>query len=138
LSSVDWSSDADEVQSCSNNFENKLLEVVDHLAPLKQYSDKIYKKKSLPQNIKNMINLRKRLLRALSNMATKSRFNVINKLIRSYYNSIQFNKVRKDVIPGNTQSLWNAVRLAKDSNINRLPNTLFREGVEMADSTQHV
>ncbi len=64
-------------------------------------------------------------------MATKSRINVINKSIRSYYNSIQSNKVRKAVFPGNIQSLWNTVRLAKDSNIDRSPKTLFREGVEI-------
>jgi hypothetical protein len=35
------------------------------------------------------------------------------------------------VFPGNIQLLWNTVRLAKDSNIDRSPKTLFREGVEI-------
>jgi hypothetical protein len=122
FSNVDWRSNADEVQLCWKDFENKLLEVVDHLAPLKQYFGKICNKKSLPQNIKNTINLIKRLLKAFrltGNVTTKSRTQVINKSIRSYYNSIQSNKVRKTVIPGNTLSLCQAARLKKDPNMER-------------------
>ena len=38
-------------------------------------------------------------------------------------------KVRKGIIPGNSKSLWKAVKLAKDVNTNELPSKMFHNGV---------
>jgi hypothetical protein len=38
-------------------------------------------------------------------------------------------------MPGNTRSLWNAVKIAKDTNTNVLPKTLFRDGLEIDESS---
>ena len=51
--------------------------------------------------------------------------------IKSYYHGITKNKVRKDILPGNTKSLWNAVKIAKDQNAEKLPNKLYKGGEEI-------
>jgi hypothetical protein len=63
LGDVDWSCSADSVQTCWNDFENKLLKVVDELVPIAEFSDKIAIKKTLPAVIKNKLNRRKRLIK---------------------------------------------------------------------------
>jgi hypothetical protein len=68
--------------------------------------------------------LRKRLLYAYKtrkNPLTRSRLNILNKEIKSYYKNLTSSKVRKSVVPGNTSWLWKAVKVARDQNTNNLP-----------------
>ena len=132
LSDVDWSCNADSVQTCWNDFENKLLKVVDELVPITQFSDKISIKKTLPDVIKNKLNRRKRLIkrnRVLRCPIVKSQINEMNNYIKKYYHNLQSCKVRKLIKPGNSQSLWKAVNTAKDINPDSLPKSMYENGV---------
>ena len=59
------------------------------------------------------------------------RIKKLNKEIKSHFQTRMNKNVRRSIIPGNTQSLWTAVKVAKDTNTNVLPNTMFRGGVEI-------
>ena len=37
--------------------------------------------------------------------------------IKQHYNNLKRKKVRQGIIPGNSETLWDSVRLAKDQNI---------------------
>ena len=37
-------------------------------------------------------------------------------------------RVRKDIEPGNTKSLWNSVKIAKDLNVEPIPVNLYKGG----------
>ena len=37
-------------------------------------------------------------------------------------------QVRKNIVPGNSKSLWNAVKIAKDINVSPIPQTMFKDG----------
>jgi hypothetical protein len=62
LSKVDWNINDDSVQGFWNQFENKLLGVVDDLVPLQVLRNGYECNKKPPQHIRNKINVRKRLL----------------------------------------------------------------------------
>jgi hypothetical protein len=138
LTLVDWSCNFNSVQGCWNDFENKLLGVVDILIPLSCYSDKITSKHTLPSVIKNKCNLIKRLLktyRSKRDEASKEKLRQADHEIKSFFYNLQSNKVRKAIMPGNTRSLWNAVKIAKDTNTNELPKTIFRDSHEINESS---
>ena len=48
--------------------------------------------------------------------------------MKNYYRMEKGNKVRTSIIPGNTKSLWDAVKIAKDKNIDKIQNQKFMEG----------
>lgn len=136
LNQIDWSCDADSVQGCWNDFESKLLKVVDDLIPVTKFSDTVTSKQTMPSSIKNKYNKRKRLLRIYRlkrDEISKARLKQINSEIKIYHNNLQSCKIRKSIVPGNTKSLWNAVRLAKDTNTTTLPNILFRNNQELCE-----
>ncbi len=132
LREVDWNCSADSVQSCWNDFENKLLKVIDDLVPITEFSDKTVIKKTLPDAIKTKLNRRKRLIkrnRVLRCPIVKCQINEMNRDIKKYYHNLHSSKVRKLIKPGDTLSLWKAVKTAKDINPNSLPKSMFLNGV---------
>ncbi len=134
LSNVNWQTDTGDVQSCWNNIENNILEVIDNLIPICSFNNNVITKQSLPPWMKNKINLRKRLLNAYKvwkNPLTRTRLNILNKEIKSYYKNLTSSKVRKSVVPGNTSSLWKAVKVARDQNTNTLPKNLLMDNNEI-------
>ncbi len=63
----------------------------------------------------------------------------LNKELKIHYNRKKYNRVRKTVIPGNTKSLWKAVKTAKDVNTASIPNQVYdkdKQLVEMEDLPQ--
>ena len=48
--------------------------------------------------------------------------------IKSYYHGLTSKKVRKDILPGNTKSLWNSVKIAKDQSVEPIPQKLYKVG----------
>ena len=134
LLSLDWNLESDSVQDFWNELENRLIGVVDEIAPLATSSNNTIKTTVMPPNLKNKINIRKRLIKSNKNHPCPlklEKIKSINKEIKSHYNQARATKVRRSIIPGNTASLWKAVKIAKDVNITELPNTMRENGVEI-------
>ena len=97
---MDWSNNATDVQGAWDDFENKLIAVVDNLVPLSEFKNNSQVK--LPSNvIKRKINLRKRLLknfRRTPNLDLKSRIKSLNVEIKKYFYSERRLNVRKNLI----------------------------------------
>ena len=73
---------------------------------------------------------RKRLLKSqrILPISTKlDRIKQLNKEIKSHYHKIKLKNVRRSIFPGNTASLWTAVKIAKDVNLSTLPKTLYEK-----------
>ena len=64
----------------------------------------------------------------------KSRINVLEKEIRAFFCNAKYKRVCQVIVPGNSGSLWKAVKVANDANINQLPNILFLNDVEIGKS----
>ncbi len=82
--------------------------------------------------MKNRLNQRKRLLksfRVIKNEPIKERLKLINHEIRTYCNDVQSVKVRKALVPGNTQSLWKAVKFTSS-----ISKTLFRDDLKFSEA----
>jgi hypothetical protein len=54
------------------------------------------------------------------------------KEIKYYFNSNKSCHVRRQIIPGNSSSLWNAVKVSKDFNIENLPEKMYFNNTEIA------
>lgn len=132
LSEVDWSCSCDTVQDIWNSFENKIINVVDDIVPVSQFYNNTYCVDKIPDYVKRKEDQRKRLLKKQKKIKSPelaARINILNKEIRSFHHSKRSNKIRKTIIPGNTQSLWKAVKIAKDVNVASLPKILFEDRV---------
>ena len=53
---------------------------------------------------------------------------MLNIEIKSYYHGIMRKRVRKDIVQGNTKSLLNSVKKAKDLNVEPIPVNLYNCG----------
>jgi hypothetical protein len=61
----------------------------------------------------------------------KSRIRELDKNVRFFVHSTKTKTVKRQIIPGNTESLWTAVKASKDINIYTLLNTLFKNNHEL-------
>ena len=89
LSLVDWTNSAETVQQVWNDFEIKLINVVDLLAPLTEFKDDKPTRK-LDPSVKRKLNIRNRLLKQLKMRPTldlKSRIKNLNDEIRGHFYS---------------------------------------------------
>ena len=126
LSYVDWENNCNNVQDTWNDFENKLVNIVDSLVLFSDFKGNNLALKPCP-TIKRKLNLRNRLLKLLKTRPTldlRNRIKSLNVEICNHFHSIKRNDVRRRIIPGNSKSLWNAVKLSKDSVIDPLPNIM--------------
>ena len=55
----------------------------------------------------------------------------LNYEIKNYFKQIKSKKVRRSLVPGNSKSLWDAVKIASDVNVTCLPDTLYQNGIEL-------
>ncbi len=80
--------------------------------------------------MKKKLNVRKWLLKQLK--ANKSveikqkKIENLDKVIKNYYHSIKAKDVRCKIVPGNSKSLWQAVKVSKDLNVSKLPMQCLR------------
>ena len=135
LVSVDWSCDADSVQEVWNCFENKLIQIVDSLVPITEFIGDKVSIRPCPI-IKRKLNLRNRLLKLFKNRGTfdlKTRIKSLNAEIRNHFHSIKRKDVRKKIIPGNSKSLWDAVKMSKDIIVNSLPKNMTMNGMPVSE-----
>ena len=131
LASVDWDFGIENVQDFWNVFENKLIKIIDELVPLTQFDGNIIKDK-IPKLIKNKINKRNRLLKAYKlnpTLTMKNRVSNLNFEIRSHFFYKKKFAVRKGILPGNTSSLWKAVKIAKNVGYTVIPNNMTMNNV---------
>jgi hypothetical protein len=92
LDKMDWDFQDDNVQDFWNNFGNRLVGVVDRVAPLCEFKDNRVPKGCLPSWVKNKLNYRKRLIRrfrSTKNVHTKVILNQVDKDIKQYYNCLR-------------------------------------------------
>ena len=109
--------------------EHKLLTVIDNLIPITAFTNNQTAASNItPTIIKRKINLRKRLLKKLKHnpdTETKIRIKNLATEIKQHYNNTKRKKVRQGIIPGNSKTLWDSVRIAKDQNIEFLNVNYF-------------
>ena len=138
LSNIDWNFVDDDVQGYWNSFENTLIDVVDHLIPLRPVSNNVQSYTSIPHRFIQQTNQRKRLLKSFKkykNPVTKMKINELDKSIRTFFNQIKTKRVRKMIVPGSTNSLWNAVKAAKNVNVTSIPKFLYEDNIKINDKS---
>ena len=75
--------------------------------------------------------MRKKLLaktKSSPNDNLRIRINNLNKEIRLHFQNLKLNSIQRTIIPGNSKSLWKAVKIAKDINTNDIPKVMYRNG----------
>ena len=94
-----------------------------------------------PTHIKAKINKLARLLKKIkyNNAAitqTRHEIKSLNKEVKQFFHNVTTKQVRRGIKPGNSKTLWNAVKLAKDCNLNTLPDTLFLNNAKITIKTK--
>ena len=122
------------VQETWNRFENQIINVVDNLTPLAPFvNDSI--NESSTKCIKNLIDKKKRLLKKFksnNNPLLYAKIKEVNTNIKQQISILKTSNVRRGIIPGNSKSLWNAVKKAKDLNVSSLPDKLTLNSLPVA------
>ena len=132
LALVEWTNDNDNVQNFWDSFESKLVTVVDKLVIEFKNNRAITKP---PPFIKNKINKRNRLLKLRKSNCTeiiKRKIIHLNAEIKSFYFFKKIDSVCKGILPGNSRSLWSAVKISKDTGTNDIPQNMSCDGVFVA------
>ena len=136
LSQIPWEIKSDSVQDAWNEIEYKLINIIDRVAPVEEFTDyKATKTIVTPSFIIAAKNKRKKLLSRLKTSRSpeiKDQIKTLDSKIRSFYHKRKTNDVRRSIIPGNTSSLWKAVNVAKDVHKNTLPKTLFKSNEQIS------
>ena len=135
LRNVDFETNINNVQETWNRFENKIIDVIDILAPLVPFTNDSVTEKLTPK-LKNLLNQKKRLLKKRHNNSFNGHLSLksISKQIRSQIKAEKVAKVRRGIIPGNSKTLWNAVKKSKDLNVNNLPDNLTLDGITVSQT----
>ena len=138
LNNVNFECNIFSVQDFWNHFEHKLINIADKLAPLETFTNKSTVKSQVPpSHIKSKLNLRKRLIKRLKadkNPDTQNRIKNLNFEIKNHFVSIKRKNVRRGIIPGNSKTLWDAVNVAKDRNIEDLPQKMYKNNTHIPNS----
>ena len=96
LCDINWSIDDDCVQGYWNSFENKLIGVVDKIVPMTKFMNSNMQKSNLPPDLRNKINVRKRLLKKLKtdkSVELKRRIKDIDSEMKFFYHYSKAKKV---------------------------------------------
>ena len=131
LGKKDWHFVIDSVQEHWNVLENMIIGIVDTIAPIVEFQNESVKNSHTPIHIKTKMNARKRLLKQFKNSPSERvylRIKNLNAEIRTHLYSTKKQKIRKGIIPGNSKSLWDAVKISKDSDTNPLPHIMEIDG----------
>jgi hypothetical protein len=129
----------DCVQETWNRFENELIVIIDQIAPNVEHVNETVIDTLKDKKLKTLINTKKRLLK---NKKFQNNFNQhlkiknLNKEIKIILRNEKTKNIRRGIIPGNSKSLWNAVKKAKDLNITSLPESLSLNSVNIPKRDQ--
>ena len=61
----------------------------------------------------------------------RDRIKNLNFEIKQHFHSCKSKAIRRKILPGNSKSLWDAVKIAKDINITSLPNEMFYSDIKI-------
>ena len=85
------------------------------------------------QKINKRNNLLKKVkLNPSSSQSARSKLKDLNKEIKCYFFNQKSKSIRRNIVPSNSKSLWDAVRIAKDMNISNLPDIFTLNEIEIA------
>ena len=127
LSHMDLCFENDTVQEYWNSLENVLINIIDEIAPLVEYSNEIPVNEILPALINRKLNKRKKLLKI--NKTRKSpvlsiEIKELNREIKEHFDQKRSSMIKNKIANGSTEGLWKAVKIAKNVPTNSLPNNL--------------
>ena len=132
MKNVKFDLEISSVQELCNEIENKIINVVDKIAPISKFCNNQLEDSSIrPEWLKRKINLRKKLLKKLKGdktQSTKSRVKNLSAEIKQHFTNEKKYKVRQGIKPGNSKTLWEAVKIAKDLNTDELPDKMNQNG----------
>ena len=131
LSLCRFEMDIEDVQQLWNNMENKIVTIVDKVAPITEFTGNFSANTHPRVLLKPKINKKRRLLQQLktnNNAAKRGQLRDLNKQIVMEIKQSKRSSLRRSLIPGNSKSLWNAVNLAKDINPNQIPTAMNHNG----------
>ena len=138
LSKINFEIEADEVQTIWNKFESLLMPIIDEIAPLVAFVNNVTVQSTLPnETIKRKLNLRKKLLKILKINKTdtiRNRIKNLNVEIKRHFLIKKTKSIRRKITPGNSKSLWDAVKIAKDVNNPKLPKSMFHNGIKIPEA----
>ena len=139
LAPVNFNFETDQVQNFWDKLETTSLPIIDNLVPMVPFINNCSSNSIKPIGvIKRKINLPKRLLKALKNNLTnelRNRIINLNIEIRTHFHCKKSNSVRRNIIPGNSKSLWDAVNSVKDINTPKLPEQMYHNNIPVAKNT---
>jgi exonuclease III len=135
LSLEPFNIETDSVQHTWNLFETALINITESLAPIEVVNSKIKpSKNNTSPHIKRKIQLRRKLLNKANTNPTnanRDRIKQLNIEIKKHISQLKSNSIRKNIIPGNSKSLWDAVKKAKDINTPKLPSKMNVQNIEI-------
>ena len=135
LSKITFELNSNDPQYIWNDLENKLLTITDNLVPYEPFSNnQTVKSLKPPAQIKRKINLRKRLLNSLKTNPSnilRDRIKNLNIEIKNHFMYEKMKTLQRSIIPGNSKSLWKAVKIAKNTNADEIPNEMTVENAKV-------
>ncbi len=136
LNDLDWEINVPDVQESWNIFENKLINVIDTIVPYAKFHNNEVAKSNTNPKIKTLLNARKNCLKKyklLPSDPLKTKIKNLDICIKNHFFHEKRKKVRRGILPGNSKTLWAAVRIAKDQNIESFPSVLYENGIKLTN-----
>ena len=135
LSNVNFDITSQCPQTLWNHFESSLLPIIDDLVPYTEFSNnQTLQSTMIPPFIKTKLNTRRKLLSKLKSRPTtelNKRVKNLNFEIRNFFKIKKRNSIQRSIIPGNPKSIWNAVKVAKNTNVANIPKVMYRNGIQI-------
>ena len=129
LSLVDFDCVADDVQTLWNHFECVLINIIDEIVPYESFVNNQTIKSAKPTpHVKSKIYLRRRLLKSFkknNNPVTNLRIKNLNVEIKQFFTNQRRSSIQRSILPNNSKSLWQAVKIAKNLQISNLPKEMY-------------
>ena len=129
LSECNFEMQINNVQDYWNSLETKLVTILDDIIPMAEFKNNALI--NTHNTLQTKIYKRRRLLkrfRSSQNSTYKNKIELLNREIKDMIFSNKKKQVRKNIVPGNSKSLWNAVKIAKDINVSPIPQIMFKDG----------
>ena len=136
LNEINWNYEYDSVQSFWDYFENMLIKIVDKIVPSVPFVNNRISQ-PVPRFIKEKINKRNRLLKKRKSQPSanlRKEIGNLNAEIHTFYFTKKKSSVRNGILPGNSKSLWTAVKLAKDIGAEQIPTKMNLKGIPVEGS----